>query len=423
LDCVTNEAHMTATLPEPIPANFRRESGPSPEEEDLNFRPSDSLYSLGVEMEFQIVDRETGDLVPGAPRILPIAEERHGEMASAEMLQSMIEIKTGVCHSVAEVQSQLLPVIRDVRNIALSQGYDLSVGGTHPFSRSTSSTVFPAERYESIKHRMAGVAYQVVCFGLHVHVGVPSGDQAMAITNVLAQYLPHLLAASVNSPCFQGVDTGMASYRTALFGLVPQVGVPHYFRQWKDFCKYVEVMRSCGAIHNTKDIHWDIRPRPKTGTIEFRVCDMPPTLSHAFALVALMRSLVRGAVHLLEKKPKLLRGDRRSFWILPENKWLAARYGLDAQCIRTPGGRRRPLRDELASLVARLTPFSEEFGDSSFLDPFRSLDRFESGAERQRRTFREAGDWRAVSEAMRAQLAQDIETHAKEVMETPPKSA
>jgi carboxylate-amine ligase len=199
--------------------------------------------------------------------------------------------------------------------------------------------------------------------------------------------------------------------------LIPRVGVPHYFARWKDFCSYVEVMRDCKAIQNTKDIHWDIRPRPQTGTIEFRVCDMPPTLEHAMAIAALARCLVVGALRLLERKPKLRHGDRRSFWILPENKWLAARYGLQAECIRTPGGKKTPLKEELASLVERLSPIAEENGDSEFLAPFRKLDKYISGSERQRSRFREAGNWQAVSEEMRTVFAQELDAAAKSLAE------
>ena len=382
---------------------------PGPELEDLAFQPSPSP-SLGVELEFQILDRQSGDLAPGAVRILPACAQENIEGVSAELLQSMIEIKTGVCENVAQVRAELLARIRRVRNIASSLGYDLAMGGTHPFNRTTSSTVYPAERYENVKERMAWLTYQIVVFGMHVHVGVPSGDMAIGITNTLVQYLPHLLALSANSPCWQGVDTGLASARSALFRLTPHVGAPQYLRNWQDLCNYVEVMRSCHAIRNTKDLYWEIRPRPQTGTIEFRVCDMPPTLAHAFALVALIRSMVIAARRLLEEKPQLMAGDLRTFWIVPENKWLAARYGLAAQCIRTPGGKRQSIADEMTALIARLLPIAQETGDAPFLAPFQPLDHFESGADRQRRIYRDAGDWKPVIDDMKARLAQELES-------------
>jgi gamma-glutamyl:cysteine ligase YbdK (ATP-grasp superfamily) len=149
---------------------------------------------------------------------------------------------------------------------------------------------------------------------------------------------------------------------------------------------------------------------------------MPPTLTQAFALVALIRAMVAAAVRAIETRPSQKRNSHRNFWILPENKWLAARYGLEAQCIRTPGGKRKRLAQELSALIARLAPLATEFGDAAFLDPLRALDGFESGAARQRRYFREAGNWQAVSEAMRAQLAQELETLAKESLPGSPVS-
>src|SRR5262249_18596109 len=148
--------------------------------------------TLGVELEMQILDRESGDLAPGAVPILKVCAEEKVEGVAAELMQSMIEVKTGVCGSVEEVKDQLLPILRRVRIFAASLGYGLALGGTHPFHRSTASTVFPAERYERIMERLAWLTYQRVVFGLHLHVGVPDGDLAMGVTSLCVKYLPHL---------------------------------------------------------------------------------------------------------------------------------------------------------------------------------------------------------------------------------------
>src|SRR5262249_52564556 len=153
--------------------------------------------------------------------------------------------------------------------------------------------------------------------------------QAIGVINMLVQYLPHLLALSANSPFWQRVDTGLESSRVALYRLLPHAGVPRYFGSWKDFRSYCHVMHDCRAIRPFKDIYWDIRPRPDFGTIEFRICDMPPTLSLTLGLVALTRSLVISSLRLLEERPRLMRGDIRRHWVAVENKWLATRYGLE----------------------------------------------------------------------------------------------
>jgi carboxylate-amine ligase len=393
--------------PQPRPATDPAAAADVPLE-DLTFRPSPEP-TLGVELELQILDRETGDLAPGAVRILPVCADEGLDAVTAELLQSMVEVRTGVCRSVADVRDSLVPTLRRVRNIASSLGYDLALGGTHPFNRTSSSTVFPKERYTRVQDRMAWLTYQIVVFGLHVHVGVPSGDMAIGVTNVLVQYLPHLLALSANSPFWQGVDTGLASTRSALFRLTPHAALPHYFPGWKEFCGYVEVMRACEAIRNTKDIYWDIRPRPQQGTIEFRVCDMPPSLSVTLGIVALVRILVVAAQRLLEERPRLRRGDLRRYWVAPENKWLASRYGLGAQCILTPGGKRQPLARGLEELLGRLAPVAQELGDAPFLAALEPVEQFESGSDRQRRLYRETGNWKVVIDDMKQRLAQDLD--------------
>ena len=228
--------------------------------DDLTFQPSPET-SVGVELELQIVDRETGDLAPGAVPILKACGEDAVPGVTAELMQSMIEVKTGVCHNLADARAQLWPSLQRLSNIASSLGYDLAIGGTHPFHRTSGSVVFPAERYERIQDRLAWLTSQRVVFGLHVHVGVPNGDLAIGVINLLVQYVPHLLALSANSPFWNGVDTGLASSRAALYGLLPHAGIPHYFSKWKEFRNYCQVMTACKAISSFKDHYIQIQRR------------------------------------------------------------------------------------------------------------------------------------------------------------------
>jgi carboxylate-amine ligase len=373
----------------------------------LTFHPS-STASLGVELELQLLDREHGDLTPGAVTLLKACEEEGLDNVSSELMQSMIEVKTGVCGNVSEVYAQLLPTLRQVRNLAGSLGFVLAPGGTHPFHRTGASAVFPAERYERIMHRLAWLTYQRVVFGLHVHVGVPSGDRAIGVINLLVQYLPHLLALSANSPFWQGIDTGLMSCRAALYRLLPHAGVPRYFSTWRAFRNFCRIMSNCKVIASFKDIYWDIRPRPDLGTIEFRICDMPPTLAITMGLVALTRCLVIHSLRLLEERPQLRRGDIRRHWLAVENKWLATRYGLSAMYIRTPSGKRCQLGADVDDLIGRLLPIARETGDASFLTALQPIDHFESGAARQRRLYRETGLWRAVIDDLTGRFATDL---------------
>lgn len=380
--------------------------------DELTFKPS-AQTSLGVEMELQLLDRETGDLAPGALRVVHACNEDAVPGVTAELMQSMLEVKTGVCSSVADVREQLVERLRRVRNIASSMGYDIALAGTHPFHRTTGSVVFPEGRYERIVDRLAWMIHQRVVFGLHVHIGMPSGDMAIGVTNMLVQYIPHLLALSANSPFWQGVDTGLASCRTALYRALPHAGVPRYFPNWKGFRTFCRVMRDCKAITSPKDIYWDIRPRPELGTIEFRMCDQPLTLGLTFSLVALIRCLVRHTLELLDELPLLRRGDMRRHWIAVENKWLATRYGLGAMYIRTPGGKRRPLDHDLNELIRRLLPIAQESGDAQYLKSLLPVEQFESGADRQRRLYRDSGNWMALTDDMTRGLADELERFSR----------
>ena len=204
-------------------------------------------------------------------------------------------------------------------------------------------------------------------FGLHVHVGMPSGDMAIGAINLLMQYVPHLIAVSANSPFWQGVDTGLMSSRIALYRLLPHAGLPLYFSNWKEFRNYCKVMTDCQTIASFKDIYWDIRPRPDFGTIEFRICDIPMTLTETLRIVALVRCLAVAGLRLLHEHPRMRRGNIKRHWIAVENKWLATRYGLQAIYIRTPSGKRRPLAKDLADLLERLMPIAREVRDEKYL--------------------------------------------------------
>jgi carboxylate-amine ligase len=379
--------------------------------EDLTFYPS-SAITLGVELELQVLDRDTGDLAAGSVPILQACADEGIEAVTAELMQSMIEVKTGVCRDVAEVGDTLRPLLRRVRHIAHSLGYDLALSGTHPFSHTGNTALFPAPRYWQMQQRMGGLTYQFVVFGLHVHVGMPDGDAAMGVANALVRYLPHLLALSANSPFWEGRDTCLVSARAALFGASPRAGIPQHFPGWEAFCEYCRVMYECGGICATKDIHWDIRPRPHLGTAEFRICDVPTTLAEALGLVALIHCLASEALYTGSSRA----GDPRLFWIAKENKWQATRHGLRAECVSAPGTPRRRLVEELAELFERLRPLAHELNEAAFLSVFEPLHQFATGAERQRRLYREADDWEKVIEHTRHAWVEELQDTPDQVL-------
>jgi carboxylate-amine ligase len=196
--------------------------------EESIFHPSPDV-TLGVELELQVLDSATGELVPGAQRILDACSEEGIDGTSGEFLLSMIEVKTAVCHDVREVRETLFPALRRVRNVARSLGYDLAMAGTHPSSRPVTSAVYPDERYSRMREQQGWLAYHENVFGMHVHVGVPGAEEAVGLVNLLTPWLPHLLALSASSPYWEGVDTGLASVRSRLFRPAPHAGVPPHF--------------------------------------------------------------------------------------------------------------------------------------------------------------------------------------------------
>src|SRR5690606_35172152 len=234
--------------------------------------------------------------------------------------------------------------------------------GAHPFARATAHAVAESERYASVERRLAWMTSQRVTFGLHVHVGVRDGEEAVGVMNMLVQHLPHLLALSANSPFWQGVDTGFASTRSVLYGLVPHSGVPGHFESWRELREYILTMREGGLLKTHRDPKWDIRPRADLGTIEFRVCDTPDSLGAAAGIAALTRALVVWAQRLLEERPHLHSGDIRRQWFAVENKWLAARYGMEAKYIRPAGDERRSLGQPALARIERLAPLGDGGG-------------------------------------------------------------
>jgi carboxylate-amine ligase len=216
------------------------------------------------------------------------------------------------------------------------------------------------------------------------------------------------LALSANSPFWQGIDTNFASARARLFRPSAHAGIPQHCASWRDFCDYCSVLHDGGVLESTKDLYWDIRPRPNLGTIEFRIFDAPASLSCLLGLTALTRCLALDGLRLLEDRPELGRGDPREFWLAQENRWLASRYGLQAECARNPGLGRRTLAEDVSLLLERLQPVAREFGEAGFLDVFRPVERFETGAARRRRLYRQTGSWQAVLDDMRRGWSEEL---------------
>jgi len=321
---------------------------------DFNSSPGPSL---GIEVELEVVDRATGALASVASELLAEMGDGHvgGDhpRAKHELFECTIEIVTGVCHTVAEARADLEGTLAELRLLTDPRGLALLCSGTHPFSSWEDQQVSPNPRYARLVQDMQWMAKRLQIFGVHVHVGVRSPEKAIAITNALAGYIPHLLALSASSPFWEGRDTGLASSRSKVFEGLPTAGLPAPIEDWADFEQLMETPVSSAAISSIRGVWWDIRPHPDFGTIELRMCDGLPTLSEVCALAAMAQSMVTWLDTFHDRGYTL---PRHRDWVLRQNKWRAGRHGLDTDVLIDDRGGLQPLRAAIGDLLEELSP-------------------------------------------------------------------
>ncbi|MEW6220376.1 MAG: YbdK family carboxylate-amine ligase [Thermodesulfobacteriota bacterium] len=367
----------------------------------LVFAPSPS-FSIGVEVELQLVDRQTLDLAPRAPAILAAGSAELPGRLKPELIQSMIELTTPVCAGMDEVAACLGRAIRALEVLAAREDCSLLAASLHPFAASSAQPVTDAPRYRRIRQELALVGRQFITQGLHVHVGLPDGELAVRVCDGLRLHLPVLLALSTSSPFFEGSDTGLFSYRSKLCEALPLAGLPDRLGDWQGFVHTADLLARAGIITSVRDLWWDIRPHPTFGTVEVRICDLPSRLDEILALVSLIQALV---VTLSRQQACPL----VNMQILRANKWQAARHGLDGVFIEPWGEARQSLRTEAAALVDLVMPAALELGGASFLHPLARILRTGTSAHRQRQIHAATGDLGAVVLALVAGFWQGSE--------------
>jgi len=343
---------------------------------------SSERASLGVEWELELVDRETRQLVSGSTQILeaitPAGVDEHPK-AKHELLQSCIEVITGVCRTVREACADLAGTVQEITATAGPMGIGVMCSGTHPLTDWTTQEVTESPRYAALIDRTQWLARQLQIFGVHVHVGVRSPDKAIPIVNALLGYIPHFLALSASSPYWIGSDTGLASYRSKVFEALPTAGLPYQLSGWDEFERYMDVLVSTRTIETIREVWWDIRPHPGFGTVELRICDGIPRLDEIAAVAAIAQCLVHRFDSEIDKGYTL---PAQRAWIVRENKWRAARYGLDAQIVVDSQGTVTPVRDAIADLVDDLTPTARRLDCEAELSSALAI--LERGASYQR---------------------------------------
>jgi len=367
---------------------------------------SSSRASLGVEVELEVVDRGTRQLASAATDILTELGAPHGEdghpKAKHELFECTVEIITGICSTVAEAKADLEATLAEVDAAAKARGLALMCSGTHPFSHYRDQIISPNPRYARLVADMAWMARRLQIFGIHYHVGVRSPEKAIAIANALSFHIPHFLALSASSPYWHGHDTGLASSRSKVFEGLPTAGLPDPIENWEDFERFMNTLVSAEAIGTIREVWWDIRPHPQFGTVELRMCDGIPTLREVAALAALAQSLVEWLDTLIDRGYKL---PIPREWILRQNKWRAARHGLDASVILDERGTQLPMRDAVGALLEELAPVAQRLGCAEELASIRGILDVGPSYIRQRRIIEGGGELTDVVDGLIAELA------------------
>ena len=363
--------------------------------------------SLGVEWELELVDLQTRELASGtaAGDILRELAAPHGAehpKAKHELLESCIEVITGVCLTVAEAEKDLMETLSEVSAAAERRGLGVMCSGTHPFTDWATQQISPNPRYAKLIEDMQWLARRLQIFGVHVHVGVRSPDKAIPIVNALTAYIPHFLALSASSPYWMGTDTGLASARSKVFEGLPTAGLPYQLSGWDDFERFMETLISAQTISTIREVWWDVRPHPNFGTVELRICDGLPTLHEIGWVAALSQCLVEMLNAQLDKGYTL---PMPKGWTVRENKWRAARYGIDADIIVDETGRTTPLRDAFEELVHDLAPIADRLGCAAELGRARQMLDVGPSYLRQRAVAEAAGgDLIAVVDSLVAEM-------------------
>ncbi len=351
--------------------------------------------TLGVEWEFALVDKQSRDLVNAASELFDLVSLRHGPQPRIhkELLRNTVELTTGICRTTGEAVDELADMIDLVRPLADELGVDLYSAGTHPFAEWSHQLLTPGHRYEELIARTQWWGRQMLIWGVHMHVGVRR-EHAMPIVSALLKWYPHLQALSASSPIWAGMDTGYASNRAMMFQQLPTAGLPFQFDSWADYEHYAEDLLTTGVIEVIDEIRWDVRPAPKLGTVEVRICDGVSTLTEMRALVALVHCLVVDLSDRLERGEKL---PTMPPWHVQENKWRAARYGLDAWIILDEHSNERLMQDDLHDLLEHLAPVAERLGCVDDLALVEEIPRRGASYQRQRAIADELSAGRAAT--------------------------
>lgn len=347
-------------------------------------------FTIGIEEEYQTIDPETRDLRSHIDaEIISKGKLALKEAVKAEMHQSVVEVGTGICNNIKEAKENIKDLRRNVVRLAKENGLRLAASGTHPFADWRNQEIYPDERYYTIVEDLKMVARANLIFGLHVHIGIEDRETSIHLMNAARYFLPHILALSTNSPFWIGMETGLKSYRCKVFDKFPRTNIPDYFPSWGEYESFINLLVATNCIDNAKKIWWDIRPHPHFNTLEFRICDVPMRAEETIAIAALIQATV-AKLYKLHAANTGFRLYRRA--LIMENKWRAARYGLEGKLIDFGKSTEVPLRDLIHEYLELVDDVVDELGSREEINYIYKMLETGSGADRQLRVFRETGD-------------------------------
>jgi carboxylate-amine ligase len=351
-------------------------------------------FTIGIEEEYQTVDPTSRDLRSHIhAEIIEKGKLLLQERVKAEMHQSVVEVGTSVCASIKEAKEEVKKLRRDMVKLARESGLRLASAATHPFADWRAQEIYPDERYKNIVEDMQLVARANLIFGLHVHVGLEDRETAIHLMNHARYFVPHILALSTNSPFWLGMNTGLKSYRCKVFDKFPRTNIPDYFPSWGEYENFIKLLIKTNCIDNAKKIWWDIRPHPFFNTLEFRVCDIPMRVEETIALAALIQATV-AKLHKLYTANQGFRLYRRA--LIMENKWRAARYGLEGKLIDFGKQKEVPVKDLIHEYLEFVDDVVDELGSREEIEYIHQIMKLGTGADRQLRVFQETGSMQAV---------------------------
>ena len=352
-------------------------------------------FTIGVEEEFQIIDPETLELRSHVVQLLSSAAARGvGDLVKQEMHQSIVETGTKICENVSELRLEMHRTRSELVLAAESTGLRVAAAGTHPFSSWIDQVISPGERYQHIVEEMGQLARSLLIFGMHVHVAMPDKQTTIDLMNMVRYFLPHLLALSTSSPFWMGRNTGLKSFRTTVFRRFPRTGIPEVFESWSEYENFINLLVKLNCIDTGKKIWWDVRPHPTYGTLEFRMFDTATRVEEAVAIAALTQAIVV-KLHRLYTRNQSWRIYRRA--LIEENKWHAARYGIEGKLIDFGREAEVPMRELMLELMEFIDDVVDELGSRSAVEYIHTILNEGTSAERQLRVYQQTGDLKDVA--------------------------